>query len=632
MREIFTILFLVFNLSLFAQNHQLNISNDAVQKDVSAIELIQKATFRSELIFEFTGDESQEKFTMKEISFDGQIQTIDFASEHSEVSFTFNENEFVEAKLVRNGKEHFISYDAVLGRFYYGEIIEISNQSTEQSLQKLYSLDNYNGTADNEKFIQIWGQEASRNITNSQTIERSYNVPIFNTSYDWHSSVNGHFATVSAGRLLNDAQLVQIATNQYKNSNEVSKEANNSSYKSTLDREKTYGYPWLLLLGAELKKNQPQAFNHLKKLLDSKYYSAKQAVGLNNGRVGLNSSYYDKSLTSGYKNYNFAFFGIYSYAEAVGDTDTMNAIKNYLNAYATNIDWGSKTSTDFFEGKAIAALLYQKVGLIHGMAWNNLSIAYENDSSTLPTDLSRFGGHSLGRFASAAWGYWAMYEITKETEYLNKFTQSINLVYQELKKRSSNSSYFNQEGHWIPHFGAYALALSQTRILPIELVSFEAEKNGEHAILSWSIAKAEENGQFVIEQSADGNQFTTVKTVLASQFLTYKEVLSLQAYTGDFVYFRLRAIDNNGEETLSNVQKVTLDTKMLQVYPTILNRGEQIHIVSEHEQPYQIVSMNGQAVAAGQLRLNHTSISTSEFLSGAYLLVIGNENVKIIIE
>lgn len=632
MRENFTILFLLLNLGVFAQNHELIISKDAVQKDVKAIEFLLKANIGDELNFYFSGDESEEKFKADEVVLEDQDQTIHFSGTTGQVSFHFSGKEFVEAKLSRNSQPYFISYDAITAHFHYGEMLALQDEIAAQNANAYHMMNQYSGLSDNDQLIQVWGSEAGRNITNSSTIENRDYTPIFDTSYDWHSSVNGHFAAVTSGRFLNNNNLMAKATNQYTNSSDVSREAYNSSYKSTFTIEKTYGYPWLLLLGAELKNNQPQAYNNLKLLLDAKYNTAKNTVGLYDGSVNLRSSYYYKSLTSGYKNYNFVFLGIYTYAEAIGDTNTMNAIKNYLNAYTSTIDWGNSTSTDFFEGKAIAAVLYQKVGLTYGRSWNNLSAAYQFDSSSFPSDLRYYDAHSLGRLMSSSWGYWAMYEVTGEQRYLSKYTEFVNGVYQELKKRSSNYNYYAQEGHWIPYFGSFALSMSQARILPIDLISFTAEKKNQNAILSWSITKTADKGHFVIEQSFDGNHFTAVKTIISRQSLTYKELLPLYSYSSDFVYFRLRAIDNGGIETVSNLQKITLKSEQFDVYPTVVHRGEQIHIDSSRFSTYQIISLSGQVVLNGDLNAGQESVSTAHLSSGIYVLVCGKNSVKIIVE
>jgi hypothetical protein len=102
-------------------------------------------------------------------------------------------------------------------------------------------------------------------------------------------------------------------------------------------------------------------------------------------------------------------------------------------------------------------------------------------------------------------------------------------------------------------------------ILPVDLTSFTAKKQGDAAILSWTTASEHNNDRFVIERSADGKLFEAAGEVKgsgnSSMALSYtytdhdmaRFAAGLQPGT---VYYRLRQIDVDGKEHVYGIQGV----------------------------------------------------------------------------
>lgn len=309
-------------------------------------------------------------------------------------------------------------------------------------------LSAYTSINNTDTLLEIWGKEAADNIVNrSVGVNRS--APIFNTSYDWHSSVHGHFAATYAGTARNTSDWVSTAINQY-STNKVQSEL----YYSLSSLEHTYGYPWLMLHATYLKDVQPQAYNTLNPLVTKAYNTSYQLL------MNATESDYLASINSGYRNLNFTAFAVYRYAKKLNDTARMNAIKTKIANFAQSVNWGEIQNGDFFDSKAIALMAYKTMG-INGPVWDNLIQAYANTQINIPNDLTNYGSHAKGTVISGAWGYWLMYQQTNDTKYYYAFVQSVDVLFKSLKAKQNDSNYFKGDGHWLPHFGVIALMISE---------------------------------------------------------------------------------------------------------------------------------------------------------------------------
>lgn len=84
--------------------------------------------------------------------------------------------------------------------------------------------------------------------------------PIFCGSFDWHSSVHGHWLLVRSlrnfPRLARRDELIPLLDARFSQAN-VKAEVDYLSQPSRGTFERTYGWAWLLKLGAELRREQP---------------------------------------------------------------------------------------------------------------------------------------------------------------------------------------------------------------------------------------------------------------------------------------------------------------------------------------------------------------------------------------
>lgn len=94
--------------------------------------------------------------------------------------------------------------------------------------------------------------------------------------------------------------------------------------------------------------------------------------------------------------------------------------------------------------------------------------------------------------------------------------------------------------------------------LPITLLTFEAVKAGSGVKLLWETASEINNDYFAIERSADMDQWQVLLTEAGAGFST--SLLQYESFDHNPLsgmnYYRLRQVDYNGDNTLSEVQAV----------------------------------------------------------------------------
>jgi K319-like protein/PKD domain-containing protein/type IX secretion system substrate protein len=97
--------------------------------------------------------------------------------------------------------------------------------------------------------------------------------------------------------------------------------------------------------------------------------------------------------------------------------------------------------------------------------------------------------------------------------------------------------------------------------LPLLLLSFTAEAQGDNVMLNWETSDAVDVRSFSIERSLDGTNFSTVGSV------TFSPVLNAYSFTdanilagsGSIYYYRLTITDNDGSFEYSNVRIVKFE-------------------------------------------------------------------------
>lgn len=102
-------------------------------------------------------------------------------------------------------------------------------------------------------------------------------------------------------------------------------------------------------------------------------------------------------------------------------------------------------------------------------------------------------------------------------------------------------------------FYGYAAGLGDIGVLPIELLSFSGEAEGDHNLLRWQTATEANSSHFVVERGADGAVFEPIGSVpAAGQSQTMLDYAFVDATPPKGrSYYRLRMVDADGSESPS---------------------------------------------------------------------------------
>ncbi|KUG06716.1 T9SS type A sorting domain-containing protein [Solirubrum puertoriconensis] len=111
-------------------------------------------------------------------------------------------------------------------------------------------------------------------------------------------------------------------------------------------------------------------------------------------------------------------------------------------------------------------------------------------------------------------------------------------------------------------FGRFTVS-NAANPLPVELISFTAERRGPDAWLRWATASEKNSSYFVVESSPDARTFRAVGQVSSRGTTTRRTEYqftdaNLGRYAATTVYYRLRQVDADGAESYSPVQAVSV--------------------------------------------------------------------------
>ena len=175
------------------------------------------------------------------------------------------------------------------------------------------------------------------------------------------------------------------------------------------------------------------------------------------------------------------------------------------------------------------------------------------------------------------------------------------------------------------------VTMTQTGILPVNLVSFNAAAKNNTVDLSWVTANEVNNDYFEVYRSKNGVSFTLIGKVNATGFATGSTYNFNDAQPGGgTTYYRLKVVDKSANFKLSGTVKADLNARSLDVavYPTIVTsvlnyviqspKAEKLRVMVTDISGKRIVS----TVESFTSGTTQKSINTSTLSSGVYLLTI----------
>jgi len=158
--------------------------------------------------------------------------------------------------------------------------------------------------------------------------------------------------------------------------------------------------------------------------------------------------------------------------------------------------------------------------------------------------------------------------------------------------------------------------------LPIDLVSFNAEKNDNHVDLSWVTESEVNNDYFTIERSANGFNWEELKKTKgagnSNTLLEYKDI-DLSPLSG-ISYYRLKQTDFDGKYSYSDIQKVAFNDYDIAVYPNPVKNNLTVSNLCA-DCIVKVYSSTGQLVYLG----SSNKINATNWNKGIYEVIILND-------
>lgn len=180
----------------------------------------------------------------------------------------------------------------------------------------------------------------------------------------------------------------------------------------------------------------------------------------------------------------------------------------------------------------------------------------------------------------------------------------------------------------------FSFQINDAPVLPIKLLSFNAEYSNNKVNLNWITETEINNDYFTVERSTDGIIFETVSIVKgagnSNNRIAYSS-LDLKPVKG-ISYYRLKQTDYDGQYSYSNIEAVKIQNTFddVSVYPNPVTGNGYLTLSSlkDDEQTIAIYDVAGRLVYRKQFTIvignNKLTLETTSLTKGMYFIQLDN--------
>ncbi len=188
-------------------------------------------------------------------------------------------------------------------------------------------------------------------------------------------------------------------------------------------------------------------------------------------------------------------------------------------------------------------------------------------------------------------------------------------------------------------FGTFGTGQAIPIVLPIELLSFTGENNGNDNLLHWTTATEVNNSYFTLEHSSDGKLFSAVEIIPGSGNSTF--AISYDAvdhHPLKTTYYRLKQTDFDGNFSYSQTIALSANNifTSIELYPNPVTDNLNVILTEKSGEQLQITISDptGRNIYSGSkiFSRDNTSvqINTSSFSPGIYSLQVFNGQYELV--
>lgn len=184
----------------------------------------------------------------------------------------------------------------------------------------------------------------------------------------------------------------------------------------------------------------------------------------------------------------------------------------------------------------------------------------------------------------------------------------------------------------------YASKIEANGLLPLRLVSFDAQAKDKNIVLKWMTENEINTSYFEIEYSRNTTDFMYVGKVNAAGKETNNYTFTYLPKDNGSAYFRLKMLDKDGKYVYSNIIKIDINIKNvfeIKMYPNFVENFVTLNINSKTNEIFNlaIYSALGNTIETFSMPVlegnNTKNIDVSKLSKGCYMLSVYQKNGSI---
>jgi hypothetical protein len=175
--------------------------------------------------------------------------------------------------------------------------------------------------------------------------------------------------------------------------------------------------------------------------------------------------------------------------------------------------------------------------------------------------------------------------------------------------------------------------------LPVEIVSFDALRNGEHAVLRWTTASETDNSGYRVQHAVGNRSFTKAGWVDGAGTTTEEQTYSysVENLSAGTHSFRLKQVDLDGTTHVSEMTTLKVEPDgavSVQATPHPVRHASQIRVTTEESGPvsvalYDVLGRRVETLHEGHVTAYQTeqfTVNASALATGTYFLRVRGES------
>ena len=188
----------------------------------------------------------------------------------------------------------------------------------------------------------------------------------------------------------------------------------------------------------------------------------------------------------------------------------------------------------------------------------------------------------------------------------------------------------------IPTEFAIAAFTNNATPLPLQLLSFTAQKQGNNVLLQWQTETEVNTKTIVVEKSADARNFSSFMEVAAagnsSSVQKYSVVDEKPFITIN--YYRLKFVDIDGSFNYSKILAVKNNIKTIEIFPNPVQSIAQLQLPSgiKGQVKIEVIDIGGKLIKTMNLELQGNAFSMpvnmQELLKGFYFIKVSGAEIN----